>query len=106
MTESFPTPQTSTTQQSPIFQQSPPTVQQGPILPQIPTIQENVTTQHMPTFERITANPTQSHYDILLADFDVFDTNFSIEDSEMDAVILNSTQEFWMNFPGEVEMYG
>jgi hypothetical protein len=93
------TRQTSNAQESPASQQ-------GIILQQISPAQESVNTQPTPSFDRIIPGQAiQPQYDIQLADIDVFDTNFSIDDAEIDAVILNSTQDFWAHFPGEVEMY-
>ena len=49
--------------------------------------------QQLPAFE-----------DFNLPDFDLFDPNFAIQEVDMDAM-MSSTQDFWGNFPGEVEMY-
>jgi hypothetical protein len=56
-------------------------------------------------YDRIAIHSIQSQHDFHLAGLDVFDTNFPINDAEIEAVIFNSTQDFWANFPGEVEMY-
>jgi hypothetical protein len=48
--------------------------------------------------------PPQLQWDFQFANNDIFDTNIPIQ-GEFDTAIFNSTQEFWENFPGEVEMY-
>jgi len=43
--------------------------------------------------------------DNMLTDFEIFDTNFTVNDVGMEELISNSTQDFWANFPGEMEMF-
>jgi hypothetical protein len=31
-----------------------------------------------------------------------FDLNFDISDTDMEAMMMNATQDFWASFPGEV----
>jgi hypothetical protein len=38
-------------------------------------------------------------------DLSLFDTSFPISASDPETAIYNSTQDFWINFPGETEMY-
>jgi hypothetical protein len=47
----------------------------------------------------------QPYEDFMPADIDIFDTNYLVEDAEIQAVISGATQDFWVNFPGEVGMY-
>jgi hypothetical protein len=43
--------------------------------------------------------------DFLSMDFDMFDTEFNIDDADLEAAIADATQGFWANFPGEMEIY-
>ena len=70
---------------------SPPKVQPSPS----PNIQ----------FDRISTQSFLGQHDFHLEGLDFFDTNFPINDAEVEAAIFNSTHDFWANFPGEVEMY-
>jgi len=55
-------------------------------------------------YDRVSMQPPQLQWDFQFANNDIFDTNIPIQ-GEFDTAIFNSTQEFWENFPGEVEMY-
>jgi hypothetical protein len=46
---------------------------------------------------------SKTYYDF--TDIDIFSTDYTISNAEMEAVILSSTQDFWALLPGEVEMY-
>ncbi|KAF1983276.1 hypothetical protein K402DRAFT_175832 [Aulographum hederae CBS 113979] len=43
--------------------------------------------------------------DFLPDDLEMFDTDFTIHDADLEAMIADATQGFWMNFPGEVGLY-
>ncbi|KAK3079300.1 hypothetical protein LTS18_005200, partial [Coniosporium uncinatum] len=43
--------------------------------------------------------------DFLPEDFDMFDAEFNINDADLEAMIADATQGFWVNFPGEVGIY-
>lgn len=46
-----------------------------------------------------------SQENFLGMDFDMFDTEFNIDDADLEAAIADATQGFWANFPGEMEIY-
>lgn len=48
---------------------------------------------------------TEMHESLLLSGTDFLDTDFIIDDASFEAAIANATQEFWANFPGEVELH-
>ncbi|KAF2431617.1 hypothetical protein EJ08DRAFT_586999, partial [Tothia fuscella] len=43
--------------------------------------------------------------DLFSMDLDMFDTEFNLDDADLEAAIADATQGFWANFPGEMELY-
>jgi len=49
--------------------------------------------------------PNRTQDDFSFADIDMFDSEFNLNDSDLEAAIADATQGFWVNFPGEMEIY-
>jgi hypothetical protein len=53
----------------------------------------------------ITSPVEHIQQDYFLTDFDIFGADFNIDDVDLEAAVLDSTRDFWANFPGEVQIF-
>ncbi|KAI9675863.1 MAG: hypothetical protein M1822_008872 [Bathelium mastoideum] len=67
----------------------------------IATLEEPPMTPSTRTVESLS---TETHGNLPPTELDFLDTSF-MNDTDFEAAISNATQEFWANFPGEVELH-
>jgi hypothetical protein len=88
-------PDTDSASILPVDEEEPPISAQNEDFPPMPEVEE------LPPPVPLRTAPD----DFFSVDYDMFDTQFNIEDQELELAIAEATQGFWANFPGEMEIY-